>query len=66
MNKFKIVNESDMWVAYEKRKMFGWKRLTPIGLPTIYAVTKFLSENYEAPLFYKESNNEIEILNSFK
>lgn len=51
-----------MWVAYGKRKMFGWKRLTPIGLPTIYATVKFLSENYGAPLFYEGSDNEIEIV----
>lgn len=62
MKKFKIVNESDMWVAYGKRKMFGWKRLTPVGLPTIYAAVKFLSENYGAPLFYEGSDNEIKIV----
>lgn len=62
MKKFKIVNENDSWVAYCKRNVLGWKRLTPIGMATIYEAVKFLSENYGTPLFYEDSDNEIEIV----
>ena len=62
MKKFKIVNENDIWVVYAKRKMFGWKRLTPHGLPTIYGAVKYLSKNYGTPLFYEGSGNEIDIV----
>ena len=64
MKKFKIVNENEAWVAYIKRKIFGWKQLTPHGLPTIYAALKFISNNYDIkPLFVENSDNIIEIVN---
>lgn len=47
---FKITKETigDDYVVvpYKKRKLFGWKRLTPNGFQTLYAAFTFLSVNY--------------------
>ncbi len=55
----KIIEENKgEFVPYIKKRLFGWKRLIPNSLPTVYAVMHFLSENVDNngnPLFSETS-----------
>lgn len=55
----KIIEErKGEFVPYMKRRLFGWKRLIPNTLPTVYAVMDFLTkslDNNGNPLFSEAS-----------